>query len=84
MDSDRESLLESLKCIGILAQYPVWEMYIPLRGLPCDVRWRKVLDIAIDEVSGAMSMHAVPPAIQTIVSPIGVMVLLGLCNPPCS
>jgi hypothetical protein len=35
--------------------------------LTCDVRQRKVLDIAIDEVSGALSMHTAPPAIQTIV-----------------
>jgi hypothetical protein len=26
-------------------------------------------------------MHAAPPAIQTIVVPTGVIVLLGLCNP---
>jgi hypothetical protein len=31
---------------------PVWRLYIPLGGLPCDVWQRKVLDIAIDEVSG--------------------------------
>jgi hypothetical protein len=29
-------------------------------------------------------MHAVPPAIQTVVVPIGVTILLGLRNPPCS
>jgi hypothetical protein len=34
----------------------------PQRPFPCDVRQRKVLDIAIDEVSGALSMHAAPPA----------------------
>jgi hypothetical protein len=28
----------------------VWRLYRPLRGLPCDVRQRRVLDIAIDEV----------------------------------
>jgi hypothetical protein len=43
---------------------------------------RKVLDIAIDEVSGALSMHMVPLAIQTIMVPTGVTVLLGLRNPP--
>jgi hypothetical protein len=42
----------------------------------------KVLDIAIDEVSGALSMHAVPPAIWIVVVPAGVIVLLGLRNPP--
>jgi hypothetical protein len=61
---------------------PVWRLYRPLGGLPCDVWKRKVLDIAIDEVSGALSTHAVPPAIQTIVLPVGVTVLLGLHNPP--
>jgi hypothetical protein len=44
----------------------------------------KVLDIAIDEVSGALSMHAVPPAIQIVVVPAGVTILLGLHNPPCN
>jgi hypothetical protein len=47
----------------IYAVGPVWRLYRPLGGLPCDVRQRKVLDIAIDEVSGALSMHTVPPAI---------------------
>jgi hypothetical protein len=42
----------------------------------------KVLDIAIDEVSGALSMHVVPPAIRIVVVPVGVTVLLGLHNPP--
>jgi hypothetical protein len=46
------------------------------------MRQWKVLDIAIDEVSGALSMHAMPPAIQTVVVPAGVIVLLGLHNPP--
>jgi hypothetical protein len=61
---------------------PSMELYRPLRGLPCDVWQRKVLDIAIDEVSGALSMHVVPLAIQTIMVPTGVTVLLGLRNPP--
>jgi hypothetical protein len=43
---------------------------------------RKVLNIAIDEVSGALSMHAAPPAIQIIVVPTGVTIMLGLRNPP--
>jgi hypothetical protein len=47
----------------------VWRLYRPLRGLPYDVRQRKVIDIAIDEVLGALSMHAVPPVIRTIVVP---------------
>jgi hypothetical protein len=44
----------------------------------------KVLDIAIDEVSVALSMHMVHLAIQIVVVPVGVIVLLGLHNPPCS
>jgi hypothetical protein len=63
---------------------PVWRLYKPFGGLPCDVRHWKILDIAIDEVSRALSMHVVPPAIQTVVVPTGVTVLLGLRNPPCS
>jgi hypothetical protein len=39
---------------------PVWRLYRPVGGLPCDVRQQKVLDIAIDEVSGALSMHVAP------------------------
>jgi hypothetical protein len=38
----------------------------PRRPFPCDIRQWKVLDIAIDEVSGALYMHAVRPAIQII------------------
>jgi hypothetical protein len=34
----------------------------PQRPFPCDVRQQNVLDIAIDEVSGALSMHVVPLA----------------------
>jgi hypothetical protein len=36
------------------------------RPFPCDVRQQKVLDIAIDEVLGALSMHAVPLAIRIV------------------
>jgi hypothetical protein len=35
-------------------------VHTPWRPFPCDVRQRKVLDIAIDEVSGALSMHVAP------------------------
>jgi hypothetical protein len=38
----------------------------PQRPFPYDVRQRKVLDIAIDEVSGVLSMHAMPPARQIV------------------
>jgi hypothetical protein len=37
-----------------------------------------------DEVSGALSMHAVPSAIRIVVVPAVITVLLGLHNPPCS
>jgi hypothetical protein len=33
----------------------VWQLYRPRGVLPYDVRQRKVLDVAIDEVSGALS-----------------------------
>jgi hypothetical protein len=42
---------------------------------------RKILHSAIDEVLEALSMHVVPSAIQIIVAPTGVTVLLGLYNP---
>jgi hypothetical protein len=45
---------------------------------------RKILDSAVDEVSEALSVHVVPPAIRIIVVPAGVTVMLGLRNPPCS
>jgi hypothetical protein len=38
----------------------------PRSPFPSDIRQRKVLDIAIDEVSGALSMHEVPPAIRIV------------------
>jgi hypothetical protein len=38
----------------------------PRRPFQCDVRQRKVLDIAVDEVSGALSMHAAPSAIWIV------------------
>jgi hypothetical protein len=61
---------------------PVWRLYRPLEGLSCDVRQQNVLDIDIDEVLGALFMHVVPPDIWTVVVPVGVIVLLGLRNPP--
>jgi hypothetical protein len=45
---------------------------------------RKILDSAVYEVSEALSMHVVRPTIQIVVVPVGVTVLLGLHNPPCS
>jgi hypothetical protein len=44
--------------------------------------WQKIQDSAVDEVSEALSMHVVPPAIRIVVVPAGVAVLLGLCNTP--
>jgi hypothetical protein len=38
----------------------------PKRPFPYDVRQWKVLDKAIDEVSGALPMHAVPPTIWIV------------------
>jgi hypothetical protein len=38
----------------------------PQRPFPSDVRQRKVLDIAINKVSGALSIHATPQTIQIV------------------
>jgi hypothetical protein len=38
----------------------------PRRPIPCHVWQWKVLDIAIDEVSGVLSMHAAPLAIRIV------------------
>jgi hypothetical protein len=54
----------------------------PRSPFRCDVRQWKVLDVAIDEVLGALSMHAVPRPYGLFVVPTGVTVLLGLRNPP--
>jgi hypothetical protein len=45
------------------------------------IRW-KILDSAVDVVSEALSMHVAPPAIWTVVVLAGMIVLLGLHNPP--
>jgi hypothetical protein len=45
------------------------------------IRW-KILDNAVDEVSEALSMHVAPPAIRIVVVLVGVIVMLGLGNPP--
>jgi hypothetical protein len=58
----------------------VWRLCRPLEG-HFPRRQGKVLDIAIDEVTGALSMHAVPLAIRIVVVPAGVTVLFGLHNP---
>jgi hypothetical protein len=41
-----------------------------------------MLDSAVDDVLEALSMHVAPPAIRIVVVPVGVTILLGLCNPP--
>jgi hypothetical protein len=61
---------------------PVVTLQNPQRPFPYDVRQWKVLYIAIDEVSGALSMHAVPQPYGLFVVPAEVTVLLGLRNPP--
>jgi hypothetical protein len=38
----------------------------PQMSFHCDVRQRKVLDIAIDDVSGALSTHAAPSGIRIV------------------
>jgi hypothetical protein len=43
----------------VTVQTPQWPY-------PCDVWQRKVLDIVINEVSGALSMHAAPQAIRIV------------------
>jgi hypothetical protein len=50
------------------------------RRLTALIGW-KILDSAIDEVSEALSMHVVPPAIQIVVVPTRVTVMLGIHNP---
>jgi hypothetical protein len=56
----------------------------PRRPFPCDVRQWKVLDIAIDEMLGAMSMQQCPRPYELFVVRKGVTVMSGLHNPPCS
>jgi hypothetical protein len=43
---------------------------------------RKILDNIVDVVSEALSMHVAPLAIRIVVVPAGVIVVLGLHNPP--
>jgi hypothetical protein len=51
------------------------------RRLTTSIR-RKIQDNVVDVVSEALSMHMVPPAIRTVVVPVGVTILLELHNPP--
>jgi hypothetical protein len=57
------------------------DYYLIPRRLSSLIR-QKILDSAVDEVSEALSMHVVPPAIRIVVVPVGVTVLLGLHNKP--
>jgi hypothetical protein len=45
---------------------------------------QKILDNSVNVVSKALSMQVVHPAIQIVVVPVGLTVMLGLCIPPCS
>jgi hypothetical protein len=57
------------------------DYYLVPRRLTALIR-RKILDSAVNVVSEALSMHVVSLAIQIIVVPTRVTVLLGLCNSP--
>jgi hypothetical protein len=59
------------------------DYYLFPRRLTALIR-RKILDSAVDEVSEALSVHVASLAIQIVVVLVGVIVLLGLHNPPCS
>jgi hypothetical protein len=54
----------------------------PWRPFPCDIRQWKILDIAIDELSGHCLCMRRPQPYRLFVVPAGVTVVLGLCNPP--
>jgi hypothetical protein len=55
-------------CLGIIyaVEPSVVTVQTPRRPFPCDVRQRKALDIAINKVSGALSMYVVPLAIRIV------------------
>ncbi len=55
--------------------------YLIPHRLTALITW-KILDSAVKMVTEVLSMHVAPPAIQTVVVPAGVTVLLGLHNPP--
>jgi hypothetical protein len=55
--------------------------YLIPQRLSTLIRW-KILNSAVDMVSEPMSMHVAPPAIQIVVVPVGVTVLLGIYSPP--
>jgi hypothetical protein len=57
------------------------DYYLIPRRLTTLIR-RKILDSAVDVVSEALSVHVASPAIRNVMVPAGVIVLLGLCNPP--
>jgi hypothetical protein len=55
--------------------------YLIPRRLTTLIRW-KILDSVVDKVLEALSTHVAPLAIQIVVVPAEVTVLLGLHNPP--
>jgi hypothetical protein len=57
------------------------DYYLIPRRLTALIR-QKILDSAVDEVSEALCMHVASPTIRIVVVPVGVIVLLGLRNPP--
>jgi hypothetical protein len=59
------------------------DYYLIPQRLTTSIRW-KILHSSVDVVSKALSMHVAPPAIRIVVVSAGVIVLLGLYNPPCS
>jgi hypothetical protein len=59
----------------------VWRLLLDPLRLTALIGW-KILDSAVNEVSEALSMHVVPPAIWIVVVPAEVIDLLRLRNPP--
>jgi hypothetical protein len=67
----------SIKCSGTR-----WGDYYLIPRRLTDLIRQKILDSAVDMVSKTLSMHMAPPAIWTVVVPVGVTIMLGLHNPP--
>jgi hypothetical protein len=70
-------------CLSCSIYGPVFEDRPSIVG-PGVVTLRKILNSVVDEVSEALSMHVMPPAIRIVVVPTVVTVLLGLHKTPCS
>jgi hypothetical protein len=58
----------TVPCLGDQLYSGTWcgDCTDPWRPFPCDILQRRVLDIAIDKVLRALSMHAVPPVIRIV------------------